>query len=178
MIIQSKDEIRLDPIDVLIMTSIGGSPIHRGHLSIINNCKQEVMNRINKKWGGCCGLMLSCAKLLVIVNSDDFLIRKHGFAFQDEKTRAELIDNLKAVDYTYIHHSHDQTVTQALVKFQPKYFCKGGDRSSIDSLPRDEVETCKNLGCEIVFGVGGSEKMDSSSDIIKKAVDFYVRQKT
>jgi D-beta-D-heptose 7-phosphate kinase/D-beta-D-heptose 1-phosphate adenosyltransferase len=114
--------------------------------------------------------------LFVLINSNNFLLKKHGFVFQDEQERAEIIDSIKDVDYTFIHHSDDQTNHNAIHYFQPHYFCKGGDRSSIDNLPSVEVEACLCYGTQIIFGVGGSDKVSSSSDLMKCVANHYLTQ--
>ena len=37
--------------------------------------------------------------------------------------------------------------------YKPDCFIKGGDRSE-ETMPIDELETCKRLGIEIIYGVG------------------------
>lgn len=175
------------------MTSIGGSPIHEGHTRVIRNCRgryyKNIINDIypedpeeyyqkiyvRNEIGGCPMSILrpEMVKLLVVVNCDDFLIRKHGFVFQNENSRAEILDSIKDVDYTYIHQSDKQTIDDAIHYFQPHYFCKGGDRSNLASIPNVEIEACHFYGTEILFGVGGTNKVSSSSDLIKRGVEFY-----
>lgn len=150
------DRIEIDNSYPLLMTSIGGAPIHRGHARLIRECK------LNPN-----------TKLLVIVNSDEFLIRKHGYVFQDENDRAEIIDSFKDVDYTYIHHSNKQTIDDAILYFQPDYLCKGGDRSAPEFMPKCELDAAHEVGCQIRYGVGGTEKVNSSSILIRNAVEFY-----
>lgn len=159
------------------MTSIGGSPIHEGHVRLLNDCKDAVYRyhifhrdhsefwieeHIRKQ-----------IQLLVIVNCDDFLIRKHGFSFQSEDSRAEIIDSFKNVDYTYIHQSDKQTIDDAIYYFQPHYLLKGGDRSSDASMPFCELKAVDETGCKILYSVGGSEKASSSSNLIQRAVAHY-----
>jgi glycerol-3-phosphate cytidylyltransferase/D-beta-D-heptose 7-phosphate kinase/D-beta-D-heptose 1-phosphate adenosyltransferase len=46
-------------------------------------------------------------------------------------------------------------------------FCNGGDRSpDVDTLPAEEVAAAQRNRITLVYGVGGSEKADSSSRII------------
>lgn len=163
------------------MTSIGGSPIHEGHTRVIRDCKKTsyVHHLFNRDPHAYYieSMVREAFQLLVIVNCDDFLIRKHGFSFQNEDSRAEIIDAIKDVDYTYIHQSDKQTIDDAIHYFQPHYFCKGGDRSSIDNLPKCEVDACNAYGTVILFGVGGSEKVSSSSDLMKACANHYFLEK-
>jgi glycerol-3-phosphate cytidylyltransferase/D-beta-D-heptose 7-phosphate kinase/D-beta-D-heptose 1-phosphate adenosyltransferase len=43
-------------------------------------------------------------------------------------------------------------------------FANGGDRSSVTEV--SEADVCEDLGIELLFGVGGEEKADSSTRII------------
>lgn len=171
MIISSREQI--DNKKILVMTSIGGSPIHEGHTRVIRACKSTAQEAIDKSLGQSFLDRMPPryftgfeAKLLVVVNCDDFLIRKHGYVFQNENSRAEILDAIKDVDYTYIHYSDKQTIDDAIHYFQPHYFCKGGDRSDISCLPKEEVEACNDYGTVILFGVGGTDKITSSTTLI------------
>lgn len=169
MIITDRNQI--DNKQILVMTSIGGAPIHEGHCRLIRDCKAaaiEHLKRINKTMDEL------RVKLLVVVNCDDFLIRKHAFSFQDENARAEILDAIKDVDYTFIHQADKQTVDDAIHYFQPHYFCKGGDRSGPQYMPEIELEACKLYGTEILYGVGGTEKASSSSDLMKRCANHYL----
>lgn len=166
-----KNNSQIDNKKILICTSVGGSPIHEGHTRLILDCKPKVLKHLNSH--GNKTVTIGNLALLVIVNSDSFLKSKHGFCFQSEDSRAEILDSIKTSDYTYIHYSDTQFVDGAIRYFQPHYFCKGGDRSSLESLPRCEIEACEVYGTKILFGVGGTEKASSSSDLIKRAVAHY-----
>lgn len=160
------------------MTSIGGSPIHEGHVRLLNDCKSVVLKDLNlykSPYDEFYETYFTEDKLvlLVVVNCDDFLIRKHGFSFQSEDSRAEIIDSFKNVDYTYIHQSDKQTIDDAIYYFQPHYLLKGGDRSSDASMPPCELKAVDETGCKILYSVGGSEKASSSSNLIQRAVAHY-----
>ena len=172
MIIQSREQI--DNKYILACCSIGGSPIHAGHTKHILDCKPSVLKYLNGVPPG--QYNIDNIKLLVIVNCDSFLYRKHSFVFQSENERAEIFDSLKSVDYTYIYQSDGQTVADALSYFQPDFFCKGGDRG-IGTLPEDEIKAAKDNSVVILYGVGGSDKVTSSSDLIKRAANHYFYEK-
>lgn len=175
MIITNKNEIpRAKP---LLMTSIGGSPIHPGHTRLLRDCKQKVLDYYKDSNEEDSPQRYEELNLLVVVNCDDFLIRKHGFVFQNENDRAEIINSIKDVDYVYIHQSDKQTIDDAIYKFDPDFFLKGGDRSSISNLPECEVKACVESGCEIIFGVGGADKVSSSSDLLKRTANHYLFEK-
>lgn len=61
----------------------------------------------------------------------------------------------------------DGTVVKTLEYLRPTIFAKGGDRTP-DNMPNLEVEVCKRIGCEIVYGVG--ETGNSSSKITDNIV--------
>lgn len=145
---------------IIILTSIGGSPITNGHTRLITNCKKE----INKKFAfsSWCPLNL---KLIVLVNSNNFLLKKHGYVFQDEQERAEIIDSIKDVDYTFIYDT-PSTIEGAIKELKPHFLCKGGDRTP-ETMAQVEIDSCLGVGCEIVYGVGGG-KIQSSSELLKK----------
>ena len=56
----------------------------------------------------------------------------------------------------------DGTVCEALKRIKPDYFANGGDRV-LSNTP--EMETCSELGIQMVWNVGGG-KEQSSSDLV------------
>lgn len=135
----------------IVATSGGFDPLHVGHLRCIQQAK-ELSER---------------AILVVIVNGDGFLTRKKGKPFMRFEERAEIVNGLRSVDFVVGWDDGSQTVTGALEILKPNIFAKGGDRSSADKVP--EFELCEKIGCKVVFGVGGTEKVQSSSDLIKNS---------
>ena len=78
------------------------------------------------------------------------------------KERMEIIDAIEGVDYVVPWETDgDQTVCGALEVLRPQYFTKGGDRSARDRIP--EADICDKIKCKILYGVGGTNKMQSSS---------------
>ena len=132
----------------VIVTSGGFDPLHIGHLRCIQQSKQTDRDI-----------------LVVIVNSDGFLTRKKGKPFMPLAERMEIIDGLRDVDFVTTWDDGSQTVVGALEILKPNVFTKGGDRSSADKVP--EAEVCDRIGCVIRYGVGGTDKVQSSSDLIK-----------
>jgi glycerol-3-phosphate cytidylyltransferase-like family protein len=116
-------------------------------------------------------------QLLVIVNCDSWLCRKHGFAFQNENERAEILDSIQGVDYTFVHQSDKSTIDDALYYFQPDFFLKGGDRSLSSNMPAAELKAVDELGIKLLYSVGGSDKVSSSSDLMKRCANFYYFEK-
>lgn len=113
--------------------------------------------------------------LVVILNSDDFLMVKKGYYVMTMRERTAILESIKWVDYVHQHiptYPYDMTVSEALAKLKPDIFAKGGDRHpGADPIPEETI--CKKLGIEIVYGVGGYEKLSSSSWIMEEAFKRY-----
>lgn len=108
-------------------------------------------------------------KLVVILNNDNWLKKKKGYAFMPEQERMEIVENIKDVDEVVItsHEpdSSDRSVCNELRLIKPDIFANGGDRTG-DNIP--EVAVCKEIGCEMVFNVGKGGKMQSSSWLLNE----------
>lgn len=111
--------------------------------------------------------------VIVILNSDEWLIRKKGYAFMPWKERAGIIKALKWVKDVVSVDDADGTVCEALRRVRPDIYAKGGDRTA-DNTP--EQELCGWLGIDIVFDVGGG-KTQASSDLVKKAAAYIHGEK-
>ena len=135
----------------LVVTSGGFDPLHVGHLRCI-----QAASRLTGKKG----------VLAVIVNGDGFLMRKKGHIFMPLSERMELISGLKGVDYVVPWDDGSQTVTECLRIIKPNIFAKGGDRTGPENVP--EYDTCTEIGCTVVFGIGGVDKVQSSSALVEK----------
>jgi cytidyltransferase-like protein len=110
-------------------------------------------------------------KLVVVLNNDNWLRRKKGFAFMPQKERAELLRAFPFVDKVLItDHAKDDpdtSVCRALQKLRPAIFANGGDRKNMRDIP--EAKVCKELGIKMVFNVGAGGKVQSSSWMINAA---------
>jgi cytidyltransferase-like protein len=143
-----------------VAISGGFDPIHIGHIELMQEAKALG------------------DKLIVIVNNDNWLKKKKGFVFMDEKERKAIIEAVRYVDEVIItshpENPEDMSVSAELEKLKPDIFANGGDRNEIDaanpksSLYKD-IETCERLGIQIIYNVGKSGKIQSSSWLIKKA---------
>lgn len=120
--------------------------------------------------------MIEAAKLLgdyliIIVNNDAQQKLKKGKIILDEINRARLMSALRAVDEVVLSVDNDPPVIRTLREIKVKYpkdklvFANGGDRDGQRVVP--ETEICKDLGIEMVFGVGSDKvvKRDSSTRI-------------
>jgi len=132
------------------------NPLHGGHLDMIEAAK---------KLGD---------KLIVLVNNDDQQIEKKGKIILDQNNRARLIGALKPVDEVIIGidpAGNHWPITKTLEMVADKYpndeliFANGGDRPDPEALPGPEADMCRKRGIKMVFGIGGTEKYDSSTRI-------------
>lgn len=127
------------------------NPLHGGHLDMIE---------AGAKLGD---------KLIVIVNNDAQQVMKKGKIILTAENRARLIGALRDVDEVFISVDEDPTVIKSLEVIAEKYpddellFANGGDRDSERAIPEGEV--CRQYNIEMIFGVGGTEKSDSSTRI-------------
>jgi cytidyltransferase-like protein len=134
---------------IVVATGGGFDPLHEGHIRLFKEAKQ--LGDV----------------LVVMLNSDAQLIKKKGTTFYpSEKERKRIIESIKYVDKVIIDPGKNVSCEEALLKIQPDILAKGGDRIS-GSMPQIELETCKILGCKIIYKVGGS-KVQSSSWLIKR----------
>ena len=135
------------------IVSGGFDPIHEGHIAMI----QESAKRSDG--------------VIVLLNSDEWLKRKKGKNFMDFHTREIICANLKGVIDVIAFDDTDNSASDGIRKAVYKYqnaklvFANGGDRGA-GNIREDAV--CTELGVELAFGVGGENKANSSSDILKK----------
>ena len=106
--------------------------------------------------------------LIVGVNSDAWLERKKGRAFMPLAERRAIVGSLRDVDATFNFNDDDGTAIAAINQVKQGYpndtviFANGGDRTA-NNIPEMSVESV-----EFVFGVGGENKMNSSSWILNE----------
>lgn len=108
-------------------------------------------------------------RLIVIVNNDKQQILKKGKIILDEQNRIRLVKALHMVDEVILAIDEDPSVTETLKHIKSRYpmdtliFGNGGDRVSDKVTP--EAKLCHELDIEVVYGVGGNVKADSSTRI-------------
>lgn len=114
--------------------------------------------------------------LIVGVNSDAWLGRKKGRAFMDHRERMLVVAELACVDAVYQFDDSDDSARQFIKSMQTEYptheliFANGGDRTP-ENIPEMDLPNVK-----FVFGVGGSNKLNSSSDILKRWTSIEVQR--
>ena len=133
---------------IVVATSGGFDPVHVGHIRLFREAKALG------------------DKLVVILNTDDFLLKKKGYIFMKYHERKEILESFKYVDGVIPCIDTDQSVAKTLEQLRPSIFAKGGDRTK-NSMPKNEIDICKKLGIKIVYNIGGS-KIQSSSWLINK----------
>jgi cytidyltransferase-like protein len=137
---------------IVVAVSGGFDPVHIGHVRMFNEAK---------KLGD---------YLVVIVNNDNWLRLKKSYNFMPEDERREIIESFKAVDRVMLtlhdEMSTDMSVCKELAILKPDIFANGGDRKE-DNVP--EYTLCEALGIKMIFGVGAGGKVQSSSDLVKRA---------
>jgi bifunctional ADP-heptose synthase (sugar kinase/adenylyltransferase) len=108
--------------------------------------------------------------LVVLLNNDAQLLMKRKGTKLEGRIRYPLMDRalilseLRTIDAVVVSIDTDRGISETLKIVKPHIFAKGGDRN-LAKLPEEEIEICKEIGCEIVCGVGGgrNEKSHSSS---------------
>lgn len=130
------------------MVSGGFDPIHVGHVRMINEASRY-------------------GNLVVVLNSDEWLLRKKGYVFMPWDERAEIIRSMRCVTTVVSVDDRDGTVCDAIKKIKPYFFANGGDRKT-DNTPEKEI--CKLMDVRMLWNVGGG-KVQSSSDLVKKTTN-------
>mgnify|MGYP003113022705 CR=1 FL=1 len=135
-----------------VMVSGGFDPVHAGHIRMIRHAAEY-------------------GDVIVIANSDDWLWRKKGFVFMEYARRIEILNAIKGVVLVDSVDDSDGTVCEAIRRLKPDFFANGGDRGRANT---PEQSVCEELGVELLWGIGGEEKLQSSSDLVKPERDFIV----
>lgn len=134
----------------IVVVSGGFDPVHSGHIKLIKEAR------------------LLGDMLIVGINSDEWLARKKGRAFMPWNERLCVLNNLSAVDEVYTFDDEDGTACHLLQQVRAHYpdsqivFANGGDRTA-GNIPEMSV-----TGVEFAFGVGGTDKANSSSWILEE----------
>ena len=144
---------------IISIVSGGFDPIHPGHIMMMKDC------------------LKFSDYLIVGVNSNKWLINKKGNYFMDIQHRMYVVSSLNVVNETMEFEDDDKgSANNLLIKIRNKYsndkiiFANGGDRS--DSSKILEFEIAKQYNIDLKFGIGGSHKESSSSDLLKRWSEY------
>jgi len=134
----------------IVLVTGGFDPLHSGHIEYFKASKALLF------------------LLIVGFISDAWLIRKNGLPFLPIQERKTIIENLYQVHKVIEFDDSDDTAIDAIKQVKNLYpksniiFANGGDRTK-DNIPEmvfDDVN--------FVFGVGGENKINSSSWILRE----------
>jgi D-beta-D-heptose 7-phosphate kinase/D-beta-D-heptose 1-phosphate adenosyltransferase len=138
---------------IYVLFTGGFDPIHSGHINAIRQSAQ-------------------LGNVIVAPNSDEWLQKKKGAAFQPLYEREEIIRSIVNVSGVLTGwDDSDGTACGAIKMFYERYACSGrntllfangGDRTPY-TVSKEEIELCSTLGILPIFNVGGSKTQSSSA---------------
>ena len=157
----------------IVILSGGFDPVHIGHIRMFREASQLGHY------------------VIIGLNSDEWLTRKKGKPFMQWEERKEVIESMRYVNQVLPFDDSDDTASDIIKKvanhywdnnefwewdsaetsaagfltYYNIYFANGEDRGE-GNVP--EVDVCKKLDVEMLWGIGGG-KIQSSSDLIKNA---------
>jgi cytidyltransferase-like protein len=136
----------------IVLCTGGFDPVHSGHIAYF---------KAARALGD---------RLIVGLNSDEWLARKKGRAFMPWNERLCVVNNLSMVDEIYTFDDEDGSARHFIQQVRAHYpdaelvFANGGDRTA-ENIPEMEVV---DRQLTFVFGVGGEDKKNSSSWILQE----------
>ncbi len=137
-----------------VILSGGFDPMHSGHVSMIHEANMA------SKFG-----------VIILLNSDEWLARKKGKSFMNWQERRSILWSMRGVTNVFPVDDSDGTVVAGLSSVADRFgnhtlaFGNGGDRK-LTSTPSAEQALCNARGIDVLFGVGGDTKQNSSSTIL------------
>ena len=135
------------------LVSGGFDPVHVGHLRMFQDAK-KLSN-----------------KVIVLLNNDDWLIKKKGKPFMYHEQRKEILEEFESITEVIIQSSSEKSSSLSIKEFAIKNpnkkicYCNGGDRSNIKNIL--EAKVCSDFNIKLEFGIGGKNKIESSSELTK-----------
>ncbi len=134
---------------ITVAVSGGFDPIHIGHVRMFRDARALG------------------DRLIVILNDDEWLMRKKGYVFMPQNERKEVIESIRYVDEVIIREPRDTyDVCHMLEKMDIDIFANGGaDRSNEQEVPEATICSARNI--KMVFNIGDFGKPQSSSWLVK-----------
>lgn len=143
----------------IVLVSGGFDPLHSGHIAYFEAAAQLG------------------DELWVSLNSDDWLARKKGRSFMPITERASIVKNLRMVDRVITDFDDsDGSASGAIHKAftlgaEHIVFANGGDRGEENTPEQLAYSSMPNV--DFVFGIGGTDKKNSSSWILKSWIERW-----
>jgi len=139
----------------VVLVTGGFDPLHSGHIAYFKAARELGDH------------------LVVGINSDAWLTRKKGRPFMPMEERSAIVKELECVDEVIAFDDSDNTACAAIMQVLSTkgtswdlIFANGGDRTNTTT---PEYETYGNRkDVHFAFGVGGEDKKNSSSWILKE----------
>ena len=138
----------------IILVSGGFDPIHKGHIKLIKEAS-------------------TYGSVVVLLNSDEWLRKKKGREFHNFEERKIIMESIKGVIEVIAFDDSDTTCIDGIKKAKAKYLnstiklANGGDRNQ-KTTP--EKEYCEKNNIETIWEIGGKNKANSSSWLLKKKI--------
>jgi glycerol-3-phosphate cytidylyltransferase/D-beta-D-heptose 7-phosphate kinase/D-beta-D-heptose 1-phosphate adenosyltransferase len=139
------------------------NPLHVGHLRLME------------------GAIEGADRLVVIVNNDAQQVAKKGMLITSEEERLRIVLALRIVDEAFVAIDSGPGVEDSLRHVRRQHpdarivFCNGGDRRATNEIPEAEASAAYDAAIELRFGVGGTDKHDSSARILQ-TIKEYARE--
>lgn len=136
------------------------NPLHVGHLRLMEGAKE------------------GADRLVVIVNNDAQQVAKKGMLITSEEERLRIILALRIVDEAFVAIDSGPGVEDSLRQVRREHpdarivFCNGGDRRATNEIPEAEANAAHDAAIELRFGVGGTDKHDSSARILQTMKEY------
>jgi cytidyltransferase-like protein len=131
------------------------NPLHHGHLDLFEAAAAR------------------SGYLIVIVNNDEQQLLKKGRIIQVQDIRARIVRALRCVDDVVVSVDDGPGLDRTFDVIRAAYpdtaleFCNGGDRRPDgDTLPTDELAAAQRNDISLHYGIGGTNKADSSTRIM------------
>mgnify|MGYP003666356838 CR=1 FL=1 len=118
----------------IVALSGGFDPLHIGHIQLFKDAAEY-------------------GNVVVILNSDEWLIKKRGYCFMPFSQRKMLLEEIPYVETVMPVRDMDGTICAALRKLKPDFFGNGGSRKK-SNTPEAEKRLCAALNITMLWNLG------------------------